>query len=86
MTVYVDEVTNLPFTEFGETKGRIKLGRWAHLWADSRGELVEFANKVGLREQDISIRKKAKVHFIYVSASMREYCLRTGAQPGNIFD
>lgn len=84
MTVYVDEPTKYPFAEFGETEGRTRLGLWAHLWADSREELVQFAEKVGLREQDITIRKKSKAHFIYISMSMREYCLKQGAIRENI--
>ena len=86
MTVYVDEVTRLPFKEFGETQARIKLGPWAHLWADSREELAQFAALVGLRERDITMRKKGEISFIYVSPSMREYCLRRGAIEGKIFE
>lgn len=86
MTVYVDDF-GIP-----ATVGAVR-GRWSHLIADTRGELHEFAARLGLRRawfQDPTVNGKPKAvpatraaenwHYD-VTAGKREQAIRLGAVP-----
>jgi hypothetical protein len=78
VTVYVDNA-RIP-----ATVGRVK-GRWSHLIADSREELHEFAQGIGLKRSWFQPGKplggKPSRHWHYdVTDSMRERAIAAGAQ------
>jgi hypothetical protein len=62
------------------TVGRLR-GNWSHLFADTTEELVEFADRLGLRRSWIQNPGHVwKEHFDVVD-SRREMALRLGAVP-----
>jgi hypothetical protein len=70
MTVYVDDF------RMRARVGRLD-ARWSHLMADSRDELLSFADRLGLRRAWLQ-DKRSGVHFD-VTDSMRTKAIRLGA-------
>jgi hypothetical protein len=79
MTVYVDDM------QLSAKIGRIN-ARWSHLLADTSEELIEFAKKLGLKEEWIQYPGTWKEHFD-VTEPKRQKAIRLGAtQIGYISD
>ena len=72
MTIYVDDM-QLP-----AQVGRLN-ARWSHLMADTREELITFAQSIGLRRSWIQ-DKPSGVHFD-VTESLRQKAIHAGAVP-----
>lgn len=77
MTVYVDAMRR------PATVGRLK-GNWSHLFADTTEELLEFADRLGLRRSWIQNPGHIwKEHFDVVD-SKRDMAIRLGAVPVSV--
>ncbi|MET4143867.1 DUF4031 domain-containing protein [Arthrobacter sp. UYCo732] len=74
MTVYVDNM-RMP-----ATVGRIR-ANWSHLTADTTEELVEFADRLGLKRSWIQNPGHAWKEHFDVTDTKRELAIRLGAQP-----
>ncbi len=72
MTVYVDDM------RMQARVGRVN-GRWSHLMADDRRELIEFAARLGMPRAWLQ-DKRSGVHFD-VTDTKREAAIRLGAKP-----
>lgn len=74
MAVYVDT----PFAATVVNGGRRLKSRWCHMMADSEAELIEFAERIGLRRSWIQYPGTPRVHFD-LTAGRRAAAVRNGA-------
>lgn len=80
MAVYVDQI----FKMNPRIKQYKRLGDyWCHLWGDSATELVEFAKKIGVKEEWIQVR--SMVHFD-LTPEQRTQAIANGAVEVDIED
>jgi hypothetical protein len=79
VSVYVDNM-------FMPAKvGRSRPAKWCHLTADSHEELVEFAEKIGLRPEWIQYEGTWKEHFD-VTMTKRAEAVRQGAVEVDMYE
>lgn len=76
MTVYVDDLKTYPPSQI-KPAARKYGQRWAHLTADSRYELHEFAKKIGLARA--WFQDHPTLYHYDVTTAMRERAVRAGA-------
>lgn len=76
MAVYVDDM-QLP-----ATVANVR-GNWSHMWADTEGELLTFAERLGLKPS--WIQRGSLVHFDVVDTKRRE-AIKLGAIPLSVVE
>jgi hypothetical protein len=79
VTVYVDDA-GIPAEVTDQQSGRRYDRRWSHLTADTKGELHEFAARLGLQRRWFQDKPYGLWHYD-VTAAKREQAIRLGATP-----
>jgi len=75
MAIYVDEMVN----NLWKIRGRIVKN--CHMWSDkSSEELLDFAEKIGLKKKWIQTSRRGIVHFDLIER-FREKAIQNGATP-----
>lgn len=74
MSVYVDDM-RLPLR-----LGSPHVGHWSHMWADTKEELEEMAEKIGLNPKWIQVSNSGIIHYDVVEWRRRR-AIEAGAIP-----